>query len=100
MGNHGGEVTMVVIGGTNRQLTSRHVATILGMSWGAFILSWLANGVYYQVLRRHFTTVKVIFRFNPLQLHPSCVDMEVRKKLQIRLFGKNFFASCKYNWFK
>ena len=53
MGNHGGAVTMVVIGGTNRQLTSRHVATILGMSWGAFILSWLANGVYYQVLRRH-----------------------------------------------
>ena len=49
MGNHGGEVTMVVIGGTNRQLTSRHVATILGISWGAFILSWLANGVYYQV---------------------------------------------------
>ena len=49
MESRGGEVTMVVIGGTNRQLTSRHVASILGISWGTFILSWLANLLYYKV---------------------------------------------------
>ena len=46
---NGGQVNMLVVDGSSQVLTTHHIVTILGISWGTFITSWIANAVYYQV---------------------------------------------------
>ena len=48
MTKNGGQVNMLVVGGSSQVLTTRHVVTILGISWGTFITSWITNAVYYK----------------------------------------------------
>ena len=49
MAKNGGQVNMLVVDGSSQLLTTRHVVTILGISWGTFITSWITNAVYYKV---------------------------------------------------
>ena len=49
MAKNGGQVNMFVVDGSSQLLTTRHVGTILGISWGTFIISWITNAVYYKV---------------------------------------------------
>ena len=49
MAKNGGQVNMLVVDGGSQLLTTRHIVTILGISWGTFIISWITNAVYYKV---------------------------------------------------
>ena len=58
MAKNGGQVNMLVVDGGSQLLTTRHVGTILGISWGTFIISWITNAVYYKV--RNMNSLSII----------------------------------------
>ena len=60
MGKNGGQITLTDVDGTSHQLSTEHVTNILGISWGAFFLSWILNGIYYKVLDIIFSSVIII----------------------------------------
>ena len=49
MAKNGGSVNMIIVNGSSQLLTTHHINTILGISWGTFITSWITNGIYYKV---------------------------------------------------
>ena len=98
MTKNGGQVNMLVVNGSSQLLTTRHVVTILGISWGAFIISWITNAVYYKVSIK-WTLYCVRYLFS-VQIHPSKVEVSmIRSKLQLHVFGSTYSACGEHKCF-
>ena len=49
MAELGGQITLTSGDGVKHSLTDTNLNVIIGLSWGSLLLSWVLNGVYYQV---------------------------------------------------